>query len=265
MPENRDFPALDFYTRFYDALPRSAAYSEFCRRVYGADLGQHGFSDMVQVDALLAALRLQPGEQALDLGCGDGRLTERIADQTAARVTGLDLLPNAIAAANARTAGRRDRVQFVAGDIGRLEDVFEPCSFDALISIDTLYFSDLIDTVRQMRALLRPAGRMAIFYSHGADPWRPVETFPRETLLAEAGPLANALRANGLAYKWWDFSAADYAHARRTKAAVEALRLTYASADDEFLCESRMGEAEGVMAAREAGCQARHLFLATPA
>ncbi len=260
MPD--DFPALDFYTRFYDSLPRSAAYSELCRRLYGADMGQHGFSDMTQVDGLLDALQLRPGEAALDLGCGDGRLVEYFADRTGARITGLDLLPNAIAAAKQRTEGRRDDLRFVVGDIGRLEDVFQPCSFDAVISIDSLYFSDLADTLRQMKSLLRPSGRMAIFYSHGADPWHPVETFPRETIPVEAGPLARALRANGFGYNWWDYSEADYELAKRKKAIIESLRPAYASPDDEFLCECRMGEAEGVIAAYEAGCQARHLFLA---
>lgn len=262
MPETDEFAALDFYTRFYDALPRSRAYSEFCLRLYGADLGQHGFSDMAQVEALLYAAQLSPGETALDLGCGDGRMAEYIADRTGARLTGLDLSPNAIAAARARPNGQRERLYFVAGDIGRLDTLFEPASFDALIAIDTLYFTDLTDTIRQMKRLLRPGGRMAIFYSHSADPWHPIETFPRETIPADHGPLAAALRANGLRHRWWDFTASDYEHARRKKAIIEALRPVYESDEDRFLCECRMGEAEGVMAAHEAGCHARHLFLA---
>jgi cyclopropane fatty-acyl-phospholipid synthase-like methyltransferase len=257
-----DFPALDFYTRFYDALPGSQAYSEFCRRLYGADMGQHGFADMAQVEALLYAIQLRPGETALELGCGDGRLAEHVADRTGAQVTGLDLLPNAIEAALLRTKAKRERLDFVAGDIARLEHIFPPSSFDALISIDSLYFTDLTDTVRQMKALLRPGGRMAIFYSHGADPWHPVETFPRETIPPDAGPLAKALRANGLRHRSWDFTAADYEHAQRKKAIVEALRPRYETEVDRFLCECRMDEAEGVMVAYEAGCQARHLFLA---
>jgi cyclopropane fatty-acyl-phospholipid synthase-like methyltransferase len=263
MSDTTEFAALDFYTRFYDALPRSHAYSEFCRRLYGADLGQHGFSDMAQVEALLYAAQLCPGETALDLGCGDGRLAEYVADRTGARVTGLDLLSNAIAAAAARTAAKRDRVDFVTGDIRRLEEIFPPSSFDVLISIDTLYFTDLPDTIRQLKALLRGGGRMAIFYSHGADPWHPIETFPKETIPPESGPLAAALRANGLQYKWWDFTESDYEHAKRKKTIIEALRQAYLTEEDRFLCECRAGEAEGVIAAYEAGCQARHLFVAT--
>src|ERR1700760_1744773 len=43
----------------------------------------------------------QPGEAILDLGCGDGALTERIA-ATGAIVTGVDSSPSMLAAAQAR-------------------------------------------------------------------------------------------------------------------------------------------------------------------
>ncbi len=257
-----EFPALDFYTRYYNALPRSRAYAEFCRQLYGADFGQHGFADMAQVEALLQAVNIRPGERGLDLGCGDGRMAEYMADRTGAHMTGLDLIPAGIDRARGRTQAKHDRIEFVLGDIGAVEALFAPASFDVLIAIDSLYFSDLPDTIRQVKGLLRPGGRMGIFYSHGADPWHPVETFPRETLPADAGPLAHALRANGLDYKWWDFTAADYEHARRKKTIIEALRPTYETEEDRWLCESRMGEAEGVMAACEAGAASRYLFLA---
>lgn len=259
--EPDEFPALDFYTRFYAALPRSRAYAEFCRQLYGADFGQQGFSDMAQVHALLDVVKLRPGERALDLGCGDGRMAEYVSDLTGACVTGLELIPSSIDRARERTQPKRDRLEFVAGDIGALERRFQRASFDVLISIDSLYFTDLTDTVRQMKALLRPGGRMGIFYAHGADPWHPIETFPKETLPAESCPLARALRTNRLNYRWWDFTEADYEHARRKKAIIEALRPTYETEADRFLCECRMGEAEGVIAACEGNAQARYLFL----
>ena len=40
---NNEFPARDFYTRFYDALPRSRAYAELCRQSYGADSASTAF------------------------------------------------------------------------------------------------------------------------------------------------------------------------------------------------------------------------------
>ncbi|MFN8448093.1 MAG: hypothetical protein U0521_05770 [Anaerolineae bacterium] len=56
----------DFYEDFYRLTATSTAHAEFCERVFGRDLCQHGFADMTQLDALMAALRLQPGARALD-------------------------------------------------------------------------------------------------------------------------------------------------------------------------------------------------------
>ena len=50
---------------------------------------------------VLALLAPQPGERVLDLGCGDGALTERIA-ASGADVTGCDHAPHMLAAATAR-------------------------------------------------------------------------------------------------------------------------------------------------------------------
>jgi SAM-dependent methyltransferase len=52
-------------------------------------------------DAVLALLAPQPGELILDVGCGDGALTQRIG-QAGANVIGLDSSPDMVEAARAR-------------------------------------------------------------------------------------------------------------------------------------------------------------------
>ncbi|MBN1936224.1 MAG: class I SAM-dependent methyltransferase, partial [Anaerolineae bacterium] len=157
-----------WYESYYKAIPQSKAYSEFCRRVFGRDMGQHGFSDLTQIDRLIELAALGPADRALDLGCGNGQMAEYISDRTGAHLTGLDYIPTAIEQAQRRSAGKRDRLDFVVGDIGSLP--FAPRSFDVLISIDTLYFTDLDATVGQMKRLLKSGGHIAIFYGHGASP-----------------------------------------------------------------------------------------------
>ena len=79
-------PAMWYwYTDYYTALPTSPATAAFCARVYGRDLGQHGYMDLPQLDALLAAADLGPASRVLDLGCGDGRIAEYVSDTTGAR------------------------------------------------------------------------------------------------------------------------------------------------------------------------------------
>ena len=50
----------DFYDNFYRATKTSEAHKLFCTRVFGLDLCQHGFADVDQLDALIAAVGIHP-------------------------------------------------------------------------------------------------------------------------------------------------------------------------------------------------------------
>jgi cyclopropane fatty-acyl-phospholipid synthase-like methyltransferase len=251
----------DFYTRYYAAVATSRAYAEFCERAYGRDLGQHGFADMAQIDALLGVVRLVAGDRVLDLGCGNGGIAEYISDRTGAHVTGIDFIPEAIRQAQERTAAKRSRLAFVTGDLRDLD--FPAGSFDALISIDTLYFTELDRSIPQMAALLAPRGQMAIFYSHGADPGNPIATFRRDTLPSDKTPLGEALARHGLHVRAWDFTQADYRHAQLVRQVLEELKPAFQAEDNLFLFENRLGEAHGIIAAVEARAPARYLYHVT--
>jgi SAM-dependent methyltransferase len=258
-------PIYYWYTEFYEATRTSAAYARFCERVFGRNFSQHGFSDMAQVDAMLDVLALGPGDRVLDLGCGNGAMAEYIAELSGAHVTGIDYIPEAIRQARERAEANPSRLAFYIGDIGHLLDAesrfpFRPHSFDALISIDTLYFTDLPDTVRQMRALLAPGGQMALFY--GVDRYldAPGETFDPATLAAERTPLGEALLANGLRFEARDFSEDNYQHAQLKKRVLEELQNAFEAEGNTFLFKNRYGEARGVIAEYEAGQSARYLY-----
>ncbi|MBT9329730.1 class I SAM-dependent methyltransferase [Paracidobacterium acidisoli] len=101
----------------------------------------------------------QPGEHILDLGCGDGALTEKIA-ATGASVAGVDASPSMIAAAQAR--GLTARV-LSAESLDYKEE------FDAVFSNAALHWMRDQDAVlRGVRQALRPGGRfVAEFGGHG--------------------------------------------------------------------------------------------------
>jgi hypothetical protein len=59
------------YRDFFTAAPSSAAHADFCERVYGRDLCQHGMVDMEELAKLLEVLQLAPGHRVIELGCGN--------------------------------------------------------------------------------------------------------------------------------------------------------------------------------------------------
>jgi len=251
----------DFYERFYRAVAGSPAHAAFCERVFGRNLCQHGFADMAQLDALIAAAQLQPGQAGLDLGCGNGLIAEYIADRTGATITGLDFIPQAVADAQARVAAKADRLSFMVGDINALD--LPPAAFDVIISIDTIYFSnDYPATIRELGGALRPGGRLAFLYSHGREPWVPLAEFDAGTLPPDKTPLAAALQANGYTFVTQDFSADDYCLARLRKQVLAELKPQFAAEEIMFIYDNRLGDANGISQACELGLQRRYLYLA---
>lgn len=247
----------DWYRRFYTALPRSEAYAEFCVRAFGEDLGQHGFADMDQVQQLVRALDIRPADRLLDIGCGPGGIVAGIAADTGAHAVGVDYVEQAVALAVSRYAGAD--VDFVAGDIDAL--CFAPQSFDCVMGIDALYFTPPQETLAALSALLRPGGRMGFLYSHGADPEHPLSGFDRNTLPPQGTPLGIALAALDLPYTTVNLTEEDRRHALRKKAVLQELETRFISEGNEFLFENRYGEANGVLAAIDAGAHARYLYV----
>lgn len=109
---------------------------------------------------VLQLLAPRPGERILDLGCGDGVLTEKIA-AAGATVIGVDAAPDMIAAARARGLDAR------IGDGQRLEFAAE---FDAVFSNAALHWikSDPDAAIGGVKRALKPGGRfVAEMGGHG--------------------------------------------------------------------------------------------------
>ena len=120
---------------------------------------------------VLDRLRPAPGERILDLGCGSGRLTERLASQMHDGViVGLDLSPKMLAEAQARLSARRPpsgprrvdddgvAVHLVRGDgahlpfAERFDAVFSAATFHWIHDHDMLFAS--------IHRALAPGGRL---------------------------------------------------------------------------------------------------------
>lgn len=254
--ESQDQTMYEFYQRYYVAIRTSQAHAAFCQQAYGADLCQHGFMDMEQLDDLLAALQLSPGERVLELGCGNGMVAELISDRTGAHILGIDYIPEAIRQANERTAEKRTRLVFEVGDIGKLD--LAQAAFDVMLSVDTLYFSDLLQTLGQVKNSLCSAGRMGIYYTHNI--WDESDYSP-ESLLPDQTPLAQALQRLDLNFEWRDYTRQDHELAVRKIAALERLKPAFEAEGNQFLFENRLDESHGQKKFTQQGTSRRYLYL----
>jgi SAM-dependent methyltransferase len=127
------------------------------RHIVAAGLGAHGEE----------ALRIHPpraGERALDIGCGFGDTTQRIAGLLGPEgsVLGIDVAERFVATAReeAEAAGAAN-LEFTVGDVQVAE--FEPGSFDYAFSrMGTMFFANPVPAMRNVREALAPGGRLCM-------------------------------------------------------------------------------------------------------
>lgn len=111
------------------------------------------------------------GDRVMDLACGHGRITNRLASRGAA-LTGYDLTPAFLEVARAEAERQGLGVDYVQGDV---LDLAYSESFDVVVNWFTSfgYFDD--DTNREiLRAVhrsLRPDGRLLIELNHAPALW----------------------------------------------------------------------------------------------
>ena len=247
-----------YYQKFYPAAYASAAHSRLCERVFGRDLCQEGQVDMADLGDLLGLLDLQPGDHLLDLGCGAGGIAKYIADETGASVTGLDYAASAIAGARERTAGD-DRLTFVQGDINALD--FPPHTFDAVISLDTIYWvADLPAALSAIARTIRPGGQLAIFFEQRIE-----DGESTAHLEADGTEVARALQQAGLAYDAFDYTARSAAFWQRVWEAATELCDAFEAEGNGFIAASLLEEAEEeFLPGFKAGTMVRYLYRARP-
>ena len=142
------------------------------RRVqrYGWDLAAHDYEPLWQTQladaqaTLLACASPAAGERVLDVACGTGLVTLAAARAVGpdGRVVGIDLSGQMVDAARQRAAERQlSNVSFARMDAEELD--LPDASFDvALCALGLMYLPDPEQALREMRRVLRPAGRLGL-------------------------------------------------------------------------------------------------------
>ncbi|TGQ18984.1 class I SAM-dependent methyltransferase [Mesorhizobium sp. M00.F.Ca.ET.217.01.1.1] len=150
------------------------------------------FSDLVhtpegtdqEVAAIWELLALSQGSAILELGCGYGRIANRLAEK-GAQVTGLDASPVLLKKAEADAAERQVDVEYVLGDMRSLpwRDRFDA----AFLWYTTFGYFDEADNERVLHeaySTLRKGGRLLIDQNN------------RFALLRDKSPICHVLQRN---------------------------------------------------------------------
>lgn len=222
------------YNTYFARAEKSDAHKIFCEKVYGKNLCQHGIADMHQLETLLHVLDVSENDSVLDLGCGNGLITAYLSEASGASFTGIDLSEEAIK--QARKIAKKDRLNFQRGNMNDLN--FDENTFDAVVSIDTLYFvDDLEEVMNQLLKIVKSGGQMGIFYTQ----W--IENETAEMLLPEHTELGVVLKKYDLEYETLDFTKAEVKHWQKKVKVLEELKPEFEKEGSLELYEYRYDEA----------------------
>jgi arsenite methyltransferase len=117
---------------------------------------------VAQRRAVLEAIKLQPGEKVLDIGCGPGFVVEEIvrAVGPAGKVSAIDINEGAIVRARVRCAGHSN-VEFQSASATALP--YPDFSFDVVVATQVYeYVQNLNAALLELYRVLRPGGRTVI-------------------------------------------------------------------------------------------------------
>jgi 2-polyprenyl-3-methyl-5-hydroxy-6-metoxy-1,4-benzoquinol methylase len=132
-------------------------------------MGEGGsFQQLLIGPATERLLDLKPSERALDIACGNGAFSRRMA-QLGARVVACDFAPTFIERAKQRTTEHADRIDYRVIDATDESQLLSlgTQSFDAAVcTMAMMDMSDIAPMLSALRQLLKPSGRFIFSITH---------------------------------------------------------------------------------------------------
>lgn len=127
---------------------------------YPAGMEHYGYVTKRDMEAIAGLIQVPPGSTLLDIGCGKGGPGLRLAEQLELRLTGIDIVPEAVEQArsfqgNFKLANPAD---FQVGEFYRIP--FEDQSFDCVVSIDALWATNnKIAALQEVKRVMKPGAK----------------------------------------------------------------------------------------------------------
>lgn len=131
------------------------------RHLLTAGLGAHG-------DEALRLAAPRPGERVLDIGCGFGETTRRLAELVGptGEALGVDASPRFVETASGEAHGAGiENVRFAVADVEATE--FEDRFDLAFSQMGTMFFANPVAALRNVREALLPGGRLVMVVWRG--------------------------------------------------------------------------------------------------
>lgn len=152
---------VDHYDASYGNFA-SELYETIRKEAFGEDIGQTGWLTADEQDEFISKLAISRGDDLLDIACGSGGPTLRIASKTDSNVVGIDIHEKGIEAARkqALDLGLSDQAKFEVIDGGKSLQ-FQQDSFTGLICVDAVnHLPGRKSVFSDWYRVLAPGGRL---------------------------------------------------------------------------------------------------------
>jgi SAM-dependent methyltransferase len=144
-------------------------------------------------EAGLALAAPKPGERVLDIGCGSGTTTLKLAAGVApmGQAIGIDISAPMLAVARKRAAEIKASARFIEADV--TDYAFEPDSFDLAFSqFGVMFFADPVASFRNIHGAMKKDGRLVfVCWRHPFEnPWSAVPEAAARPFLPPPAPVS---------------------------------------------------------------------------
>ena len=178
-----DLGAREFYDSEYRSF-QDAVSAAVRRAAFGEDIGQSSWLTAAEQRHFISLMALDADSVVLDVACGSGGPALFVAQEIGCEVTGIDLHPDGIAAAeaSARERGLSERARFRVADIREGLPLADD-TFDALQCIDAMnHVYQRARVLAEFRRVLRHGGRLLF-----TNPITVTGILRREEMLVRSG------------------------------------------------------------------------------